>query len=87
MIIIKLQSMIKKKKRGSTGLHVTEETQGRVWDCLESKVGCKTALSLEQKARSPFSPSKKQRIAFSSILNYCPECVYVYVFARTPLYK
>ena len=85
MIIIKLQSMIKKKKEEAQVC--IEETKGRVWDCLESKVGCKTALSLEKKARSPFSPSKKQRIAFSSILNYCPECVYVCVFARTPLYK
>ena len=56
-----------------------EETKGRAWDCPESKVGCKRAVSVEKKARSPFSPSKKLRIAFSSVLNYCPECACVCV--------
>ena len=59
-----------------------EETKGRAWDCPESKVGCKRAVSVEKKARSPFSPSKKLRIAFSSVLNYCPECACVCVCVR-----
>lgn len=62
--------------RGSIVEEVKEETKGRVWDCPKSKVGCKGALSLEKKARSPFSPSKKPRLAFSSVLNYCAECVF-----------
>lgn len=59
-----------------------EETKGGVWDCPKSKVGCKGASSLEKKARSPFSPSKKPRLALSSVLNYCPECVCVCVCVR-----